>query len=236
MKISKLIHHTKRLVFKYNQRRIDRILTAYSHAHASFFFIQIGSNDGISGDPLYPFITTFGWHGILIEPVRYLFEKLLDTHKGREGLFFENIAIAKEAGMKTFYRINAMTRLGFVPWYERAASLDKEHLLNHQRHIEKKRPFEMVEEDVQCYPFTHLLEKYAPPQIDLVHIDAEGHDYEIIKLIPFDEVLPRMIWYENKHLTPADKLACKRLLQSWGYWIIKSKDTFAYLPSVISQK
>src|SRR6266702_2735109 len=60
-------------------------------------FIQIGSNDGISGDPLREFIVASAkWHGAFVEPVPQIFEKLRQNYshlRGRKFTFF-NVAIS----------------------------------------------------------------------------------------------------------------------------------------------
>ena len=38
------------------------------------------------------------------------------------------------------------------------------------------------------------------PKIDLLHIDAEGYDYEIIKTIDFTKTIPSLILFEHKWL------------------------------------
>src|SRR5688500_19325979 len=91
------------------RERIDRIIRDYSESllyrNMDFFFVQIGSNDGKTGDPLYEYIKECKWKGILVEPVPYLFEKLKQTYRGFEGLLFENSAIDTKDGYRTFYRI-----------------------------------------------------------------------------------------------------------------------------------
>ena len=211
--------------------RINRLIAQSSRQNKDFFFIQIGSCDGKTGDPIYEFVTNFGWRGILVEPVKHLFEKLLVTYADRKGLCFENVAIAKESESKTIYRITSVTKNGSVPWYERSSSFNKGHLLRQLDTIRRHLPTaEIVEEQVSCRPFGYLIEKYNVQAIDLLHIDAEGYDYEIIKMVPFGRIKPRMIFYESEHLIPADKIACEKMLIANGYRLIRAKDTFAYLP------
>jgi hypothetical protein len=71
----------------------------------NFFFIQIGSNDGKTGDPIHKYIIKYDWQGILVEPVYYLYKKLLKTYSEKNNLVFKNIAIADKEGYKKFYRI-----------------------------------------------------------------------------------------------------------------------------------
>jgi FkbM family methyltransferase len=221
----------KQILRDIKQAKIDRLIAQRSVENKDFFFIQVGSCDGESADPIYQFVTKFHWRGILVEPVRYLFDKLLFTYEGQSSLFFENIAISSEAGPKKIYRITSTTKTGFVPWYERCSSFYKEHLLSRIDVIRSYFPAaEIIEEQVSCRPFDYLIDKYNVRKIDLLHIDAEGYDYEIIKMVAFDRIRPSMIYYESEHLRPEDKVSCEKMLVTNGYRLIRAKDTFAYLP------
>lgn len=223
-----LLHQLKKAVFRFNHGRIEKKIIRASREDNDFFFIQIGSNDGVSGDPIHKFVVSYRWQGVLVEPVRYLFRMLLATYKNQPGLFFENAAIDKEAGYKSFYSVRKVNGPDHALWYEKLGSFNKEHLLKHRRKIPDFDD-RLIEEKVRCMTLKDLLIKYNINKINLLHIDAEGYDYEIIKTIPFNEIKPIMILYENKHLSVSDKSACKELLRSHGYKLIKSKDTFAYL-------
>lgn len=234
MKINfdKLLHRLKKVVFKINQIRINRIMIAHSKKNKDFFFIQIGSADGKSGDPIYSFVVKYQWRGILVEPIPYLYEKLKENYKNQDRLFFENVAISSEAGDKNFYYIKSQNpESESTPWYERLGSLNREHLTKHVDKIKKRIPGDnlIIREKVKCHNIDFLLNKYNVQKINLLHIDAEGYDYEIIKMIPFHKIKPDMIFYEEKHLGPGDRVLCKNLLKSNGYKLIKSKDAFAYL-------
>ena len=40
------------------------------------YFINIGANDGVFIDPIYPFIRDFGWRGLMVEPIPEAFAAL----------------------------------------------------------------------------------------------------------------------------------------------------------------
>jgi FkbM family methyltransferase len=221
----------KQVIRILRQARINRVIAKHSRANKDFFFIQVGACDGKSEDPIYRFVTQFSWRGILVEPVKHLFDKLLVTYQGHNRLFFENVAISRDADVRKLYRINCTTSAGFVRWYERSSSFFEEHLLRQMDQIKNDCPgAEIIEEQVSCRSFNYLLNKYNVKTIDLLHIDTEGYDYEIIKMVPFDRVKPNMIFYESEHLSPPDKLSCEKMLTANGYKLIRAKDTFAYLP------
>jgi FkbM family methyltransferase len=165
-----------------------------------------------------------------VEPIKHLIDKLQQTYEKEKGLFFENIAISGEAGRKTMYKVSSITTAGYVPWHERCSSFYKEHLLKQIQVMREHFPAtQIVEEDVACRPFEYVIEKYNVQTTDLLHIDAEGYDYEIIKLVPFSRMRPKIIFYESEHLRREDKVSCEDMLIAYGYKLIRSKDTFAYL-------
>src|SRR5580658_9569628 len=100
-----------------------------------FFFIQIGSNDGRSGDPIYQYVKQFKWTGILVEPVPHVFKRLRQTYRQMEGLFFVNAAVDVEDGYRTFYRIEENYEAGIPIWYTQIGSFKKELILKHKHSI-----------------------------------------------------------------------------------------------------
>ena len=194
-----------------------------------FFFIQIGSNDGKRGDPIYDYVIKYSWRGILIEPVPYLYEKLKNTYAGQEGLVFENIAIADKDGHKTFYRVEENDEPGNPFWYDQLGSFCKEVLLKHRAMVPNLEKH-LISEQIPCLSFNSLLKKCGVTKITLLHIDTEGYDYEIIKTVPFGLIKPYIILYEHKHLSRDDKQACVSLLTEQGYRTLElHSDTFAHL-------
>ena len=67
---------------------------------------------------------------------------------------------------------------------------------------------------VPCLSFESLCRRHGVGAIDLIHIDTEGYDYEVIKLIDFSAHRPALLLYEHKHLSPADRAACRRLIEA----------------------
>ena len=72
---------------------LDNILTANSVVN----FIQVPSNDGVTGDPINCFVNNNNWHGVLVEPIPFLFEKLkINYDQRKENLQFLNCAVSAE--------------------------------------------------------------------------------------------------------------------------------------------
>ncbi len=189
-----------------------------------FFFVQIGAFDGVTADPIYEFVRSQNWHGVLVEPQVEAFERLHENYAGQDGLQFFNVAICAHDGkIELFTRPDGMVQ---------AASLE--------RHLMKKpgrRGRQVVARCVVAWTFATLLEKAAAPsQIDLLQIDAEGMDYQIIRSIDFQRIKPAIIRYEHMVLHERDRDACLELLAGQGYrFLLEDSDTTAYLgrsPSV----
>ncbi|MGA7937608.1 MAG: hypothetical protein WCA35_28930 [Kovacikia sp.] len=73
--------------------------------HKDIFFIKIGANDGLRSDPIAALIRQYKWTGIMVEPVKYLFNKLVKNHQTLDGIKCINAAIADINGTKVFYSI-----------------------------------------------------------------------------------------------------------------------------------
>lgn len=195
-------------------------------------FIQVGSNNGINGDPLYPFIMKNMLNGLLVEPVAYLFEELLENYKSKAGVLqFENSALANMAGPMPFYRLKKADRSDLPVFYDQIGSFNKEVVLKHKPGIPGFDDLFIVD-NVNTLTFQELVDKYQIQHFDLLHIDTEGYDYEILKMVDFSLYHPSMIMFEHIHLSVDDYRNALKLLKNAGYrcgrvhrdtWCIKNK-------------
>jgi uncharacterized SAM-binding protein YcdF (DUF218 family) len=70
---------------------------------------------------------------------------------------------------------------------------------------------------VRCEPLGDTLARKGITRIDLLHIDTEGHDFEVIKQLDLKQQAPNAILYEHIHLSNVDKIVAERLLRHAGY-------------------
>ena len=75
----------------------DRVLHFYGRRLSKLFCINIGAMDGVMFDELVGYSKTYGFRGLYVEPIPYLFERL-KTNFDEEGNLFENAAISTENG------------------------------------------------------------------------------------------------------------------------------------------
>jgi len=183
------------------------------------FFIQIGANDGKTYDYIYPIARERGWRGVLVEPIGYLFSRLVENYRGAQGIEFENAALAEVAGKKGFYRLREIEDAALPLWYEGIGSLNKDTILSH-RYLIPNIDDLLVEEEVECITFDELTNRHGVTKIDLILIDTEGYDLNILRTIDFRRFRPKLLIYEQLHLSLYDKAAAKDLLRSWGYAVL----------------
>lgn len=187
------------------------------------FFVQLGSNDGLVGDPIREFVIDWGWRGILIEPVPYCFERLQQNYEyiarsRPEDLTFINAAISDRAGQVDFWIVD-QKKLAQLPFHQRQiapriGSLDPKHL-SRQAEVE-----EMTQKiSVDALDWETLLERQGIKQVDLVHMDVEGHEKVLLKTIDFRRWGVQAILFENLHLGE-EKETLYRHLQDLSYEVI----------------
>jgi FkbM family methyltransferase len=195
------------------------IVKAYAEHKKNVSFIQIGSNNGIDNDPIHKHIIHFKWTGVLVEPVPHLFEDLKKNYDPiKERFSFENSAIAAESGKLKFYRLKKSDVKGMPIWYEQIGSFNKAVVEKHKNRIPNFDEL-LIEDSVNTITFKELLQKHNIQKADLIHIDTEGHDYEILKLIPFAELKVELVMFEHVHLSAADFKSALDLLKRHNFSI-----------------
>jgi len=82
------------------------------------------------------------------------------------------------------------------------ASLDRNHLV---KHLPAGYDCIIEETSVESVTVKELLNRNQIRQIDLLHIDAEGYDWIILRQFDFNLIRPRIVLFERKHLNKKTK-------------------------------
>lgn len=168
---------------------------------SDFFVVQIGANDGKMADPLHSSVRRYGWQGIFVEPVTYLYNKLIENYKGCEGLVFENIAIAKHDGEVEFYQFpQELEKEDEFPFWAPGMGSLLEPFVSPGHTTLKSRNFKMIKKKTPCLAYNSLLVKHDVEKVDLLQIDIEGYDGELLTGMDFSGVKPKFIRYEDRHI------------------------------------
>ncbi len=217
---------------------LDAWANAKSAKGRSVTFVQVGSNDGVSAggvpgvsdDPIHRHVKENGWRGILIEPVRHVFERLQTAYQGFPDLKFLNVAISSNFEERDIWRVREEA-LPQLPWFaDKISTFHKSILYSELAHIGDVDSI-LVSERVSCIPLWHVLETHFPrTRIDLLQIDAEGHDLEVLASAKLDKHRPEFVMFEHKHLQTYEIEAARNMLNSIGYSIrFGQNDAYARL-------
>jgi FkbM family methyltransferase len=188
----------------------------------SVFFVQVGSNDGLQGDPLHDLIISHAhWKGMFIEPVPHLFQRLKRNYDNAGRFIFENVAISDNNEPRQFYYVSEDAKATFgdrLPfWYDQTGSFEKKHLIKHVNRINKTLQSYIVEDYIRTISLPELFVRHGIKKIDLLHIDAEGYDHQVLLQLDFLRYRPSVVLYEQEHLSNDEKKSARLLLEAHEY-------------------
>jgi FkbM family methyltransferase len=191
-------------------QRISRIF----RNRKNIYIVQIGSNDGVTNDPIHQLLlANHSWEALLVEPVPYIFERLQNNYPNDVRFHFENAAISEEMGVLPFYHLHKRAREEnpeLPHWFDQIGSFDPSHI---RRHFGKDlEPF-IVAVDVQAIPMLTLFGRHQVERIDLLHIDAEGLDWAILRQVDLERFRPEIILFEHSHLSVLTKSEALSVLE-----------------------
>lgn len=190
-------------------------------------FVKVGANDGIFDDPISDVLLASGkWKGLLIEPLGIFFERLRKNFGDREKYTLEQIAIGAKTGKARFYYVDpkAIDSLpGRPAWPLGLGSFNRDLIMKHLDGA--LAPF-ILECQVEVRPLSDVLRDHAIREVHLLHIDTEGHDFEVLKTIDLAKQAPAAILLEHKHLSDAHKNELLGHLRQHGYRVDDSGGDF----------
>lgn len=186
-------------------------------------FVKVGANDGITLDPCSDILfadTT--WNGLLIEPVPHCFERLRNNFIDSKRFSLEQVAISSTPGRATFYYVDreAIKSIpGLGPWVDQLGSFDKNHIIKHFISCNLNGAIEpfIIECEVEVCTLSEVLKRNRIQDVHLLHIDTEGHDFEILKTVDFVNHAPLIIFVEHNHLSSVQKAEMRHFLRRHGY-------------------
>jgi FkbM family methyltransferase len=182
------------------------------------FFVKIGANDGVTGDPCSDILLSPGrWKGLLVEPVPYCIARLEANFPDRTRFAIAPLAIGSRDGDATFYYVDERARAALPdlpPYYDQLGSFSRDHIVKHLDGA--LEPF-ILERRVPVRRLSGLLDERGITEIHLLHVDVEGFDLEVLKTLDFQKHAPVLIFVEHKHLDDGGRNEMRRLLSGNGY-------------------
>jgi FkbM family methyltransferase len=180
--------------------------------------LNIGAMDGVMFDEMIGYTSMYKFKVLYVEPVPYLFERLKQNITDADALF-ENSAISDYYGeiqMMTidkdvidqglvhscFYGMSAV----FPPKNGLGSEFDRPTVEKYGKLVQ-----------VPCIPFDFLMFKHNLSAVDVIKVDAEGHDYRIFKQIDLKKYSPKVIRLEWINLTEEEQSSITTKLQEHNY-------------------
>ncbi|PHI20705.1 hypothetical protein CEQ90_06545 [Lewinellaceae bacterium SD302] len=174
--------------------------------------VQIGSNDGKTGDPLHALLLCQPkWEALFVEPIPYIFAKLKANYPQESRFRFANVAI-NDGSRMPFYYVTGAAKEAYpeLPyWYDQLGSFNRDHLTTHLDG--KLTPFVETME-VEGITLPGLLHQTTVTSIDILHIDCEGYDWKVLSQLDLKKYRPGLILFEFHHLSDEELMAAKGFL------------------------
>jgi len=187
---------------------VESWLENYSKAnHGKVNFIQIGASDGLRWDPFRRFIIREKWNGVFVEPLPNVFSILKSNYAYMKNQKFGFVNAAISTGENDHIDIWSYSEefcntlsLEERLYYLRKSSLDKKHVEASLQEFDDVSS-KIVCFRVKCISINELIEQYiGNNKINLILIDAEGHDDMIVRTIDFERFQPDAILFEAHNL------------------------------------
>jgi FkbM family methyltransferase len=195
-------------------------------------FIQVGANDGRRFDPIHEYVERYRWHGVLVEPVPFIFSQLQATYSANSRLQLVRAALDIHAGERVMYSFSkdSLARLPEWVWgmatFNRGQLLETAHALGlNETHLETHT--------VPTMTWSDLWGRTSGDRCDVLILDTEGYDITLLRAADLRAHLPTLIHFEHMHIPAEERLAFYGELLELGYQIATDEiDTTAWRPRV----
>jgi FkbM family methyltransferase len=191
---------------------IENFLKSYFSSNQFKLIIQIGANDGIQNDPIRKFLKFPGdYQAILVEPIEFYVQKLLELYKDRPDITILKSAIGCKSERRDLYYIppelaNEMNGNGPMNnWAHGQGSFSKDTIIYwiNKNSFRGSRYIDRIPFYINSIVCDSVDSIYAR---DLLHgknlhnalllIDVQGYELEVLKSLDFENS-PRYIIYED---------------------------------------
>jgi len=184
------------------------------------YFVNIGAHDGVTLDPLWPFVRRFQLPGVMLEPLPDVFERLVQNYRGHPQVQLINAALGPEDGHTTLHSVEVTDPETLEMALE--SSFRRDIVLRAVDRLPGLKS-KLIERRVRTISVKSLLAEIGKPKIDILKIDTEGYDLELLKLFDLPRLSPSLVCAEHVHLDREGRRDMIEILVRRGYksWIGK---------------
>jgi FkbM family methyltransferase len=201
-----------------SQDNQDRYLeTTIFKGYKNGFYVDVGAHDGVSLNNTLYFEKNNNWTGINIEPIKKVFDKLVNNRPHNINL---NCAVYNNDGeIDYFSNIGSTEMLSGIK-----NTYDPRHL---KRLQDENKQMNSITEiiKVNTKKLETICDENSISHINYLSIDVEGAEFEVIKSINFDKVFIDVIGFENNYYDTSIPIV--KYLENKNFMVIhKSLDIF----------
>ena len=154
-------------------------------------YVDVGAHDGVSINNTLYFEKKNNWSGINIEPIKTVFDKLVNNRPNNINL---NCAVCNNDGETDF-----LCNVGYT---EMISGIKDNFDVRHLQRLEYENTkygskTELIK--VKTKKLETILDENNISHINYLSIDVEGAEFEVIKSINFDKVFIDVIGFENNY-------------------------------------
>jgi FkbM family methyltransferase len=222
---------------------LDDAIDLLKSKKSEILFIQVGGCDGELEDPLRKHIVAGKMKGVILEPVKYYFDKLQQLYANSTDIMTLNCAIDRANGIRTMYSFDTLAidhgllhpNCGGISSFVMDELLADTGILG--RPCETKERLQILRQlvismPVECIDFETLMEKSHITNIDLLQVDAEGYDLEILKMFDFEIYSPQVVNFEVSNLSWPQLVEAESYILDHGYKIYPQNDDWLLIKGI----
>jgi FkbM family methyltransferase len=196
----------------------------------NYELLQVGSHIGNTpNDYIFNEIDLSGFC-IFIEPVKDYFDLLKENYNTKypeNNFTFLNLACSDRNHTITLYK--PIVTNESPSWANQLTSVLLNHTKNHNLNVNLEKL------QVDAKTLNSIIEEYNITSIEILSVDTEGYDYEVLQGIDLNNLKPKKIIFEHKHIDGTNiSFGFKyykiiNYLFSNGYEVIKQTEDDTYL-------
>lgn len=180
-------------------------------------FMDIGAHDGITINNTLYFETANGWTGINVEPIKDIFDKLLQN---RPNCININCAVDKKNGTAEFIQNRGYSEM--ISGLK--AQFDRRHSARLNNELQSRGGSSEIIQ-VNTKTIESICNEHNISKINYLSIDVEGAEFDVIKSINFETIFIDVIGFENNYDDNSEPII--NFLQEKGYIVLhKNIDIF----------